>query len=115
VSSSGSFLGTAYGGRDKTERRSSREAEEQLENGAACPWYGRYEGSQTGRGTKGRRSPWEEAVYGALQACTQAVQHYEEGLSQGAMKNTAGFRLFAKMRCADALEFAPEGALCAAT
>jgi len=56
-----------------------------------------------------------EAVYGELQACTQRVRHYGEGLSQGAIKRTAGFRLFAKMRCADALEFAPEGALCAAT
>ena len=56
-----------------------------------------------------------EVVYGELQACTQSVQRYEEGLSQGAIKETAGFRLFAKMRCADALEFAPEGALCAAT
>ncbi len=34
--------------------------------------------------------------HGELQACTQDVQSYVGELSQGAVKRTAGFRLFAK-------------------
>ena len=51
---------------------------------------------ESGDGGPERRSPWGEAVCGEPQAHTQDMQCCVREVSQGAVKSTAGFRLFAK-------------------